>query len=521
VAELRTKSIELEVSSPKVIVTNSIPIDYNGAISSWELEAVNGKVTLNLTADPLFIEEIKSEVTLPSIGPSQDQSAELYEESPFGYLWAMTPMEGVDKYFDAVNIGVRWNRGGASIIHWNRLQKSKEDIANGVFHWEEYDLEFDLLTRSGLNVVVNFDTFSDGPLSSTVPYALQENSWLPVNIDAYVKFIEAVVERYDGDGVDDAPGNIRIKYWQIENEPNFYPERDAESYAQLLKIAYQTVKEADPEAKVLIGGCGGPMETGMGWDLGSRTIGWYEEVLRELDGKYMDIFDWHFYGNATGDYKRLEYVIPTIRNMLNRYGFEDVPIWITEMSTYSGTLNDGGQRGGRIPDPRTFQSEEAQARNVIKRYVYPLSLGVKKIFWCVGMMEMGGETGGDGYFDHTGFICNGYGNDDRGAGVKKKAYYTYKIMTSKLEGSDWSNIESIDLGEEDVYAFKFSRNGKTVYVVWWDNYEDELALIQERVRMTEEERRREAYVTLGAIFAGLISIPVLAYIVQRKIRKRL
>jgi len=500
--QIETRSIMLSVSSSSVLVTNVIPEDYEGTTHSWELEAINGKVILNLTSDPLFMEELSEE---NGASPLQPDVTSLPYDSPFGFHPAWTSFKNTDtwqdRYTEALNMGIQWER---CMIYafWPEVQRDKNEIEQGIFHWETYDLEYGLLAQAGINILANIAHIWANPNPS---YAENSSSWLPYDEEAYVKFVKAVVKRY----ATGTTGNITIKYWQVENEPNFIPERSVKSYAQLMKLTYEAIKEADPEAKVLIGGCGGP-----GWDLSSRTIGWYEEVLRELDGKYMDIFDWHFYGNATGDYKRLEYVIPAVRDLLDRYGFGDVPIWITEMGTYSGTLNDGG-RGGKIPDPGTFQSEEAQARDMVKRYVYSLSLGVEKVFMCFGLVEGFQEPDND-YFDHTGFICDGRFNDDRGAGAKKKAYYAYKVMISKLEGSDWSSIEPIDLGEEDVYAFKFSRNGKTVYIIWWDNYEDEMALVQERIRQFNEEQKQRGLITVGTALAILTAFAAGAYWIIRK-----
>ena len=60
--------------------------------------------------------------------------------------------------------------------------------------------------------------------------------------------------RYDGDGIDDMPGlREPIKYWQVDNEP----PHGLRDYAGFLKITYRAIKEADPEAKVIIGGVPG------------------------------------------------------------------------------------------------------------------------------------------------------------------------------------------------------------------------------------------------------------------------
>ncbi|KAF5436221.1 hypothetical protein C5S36_00880, partial [Candidatus Methanophagaceae archaeon] len=59
----------------------------------------------------------------------------------------------------------------------------------------------------------------------------------------------------------------------------------------------------------------------------------------------------------------------------------------------------------------------------------------------------------DGYFDHTGLIYDGQGSNDLGLGVKKLSYYTYKLMTEKLECSNWNNIETIQ-ESDNVYVYK-------------------------------------------------------------------
>ena len=85
-----------------------------------------------------------------------------------------------------------------------------------------------------------------------------------------------------------------------------------------------------------------------------------------------------------------------------------------------------------------------------------------------------------GMFDYTGLVYDGcdFVNNkyecgsnvgyDKGRGVKKLAYYTYKKMTEVLEGSDWDNIETIQ-EKDGVYVYKFTKNNKPVWVAWNDN----------------------------------------------------
>ncbi|MBI3569752.1 MAG: hypothetical protein HY082_01420, partial [Gammaproteobacteria bacterium] len=54
---------------------------------------------------------------------------------------------------------------------------------------------------------------------------------------------------------------------------------------------------------------------------------------------------------------------------------------------------------------------------------------------------------------------------------KKLAYYTYKKMVEVLEDSDWKNIQAVR-ESDDVHVYKFVKNGKAIYVAWWDYFND-------------------------------------------------
>lgn len=81
------------------------------------------------------------------------------------------------------------------------------------------------------------------------------------------RFVRAVVERYDGDGVDDAPSGLRIPLWQTENELNqaFFTAifgwrhpaflgafgsawQDWAYVSRILRTLRMAVKDADPTA---------------------------------------------------------------------------------------------------------------------------------------------------------------------------------------------------------------------------------------------------------------------------------
>jgi len=149
------------------------------------------------------------------------------------------------------------------------------------------------------------------------------------------------------------------------------------------------------------------------------------------------------------------------KKRLAEANFNEIPIWITEMSDYSGDP----KRRGRIDPP--YQTEQVQAQSLFKRYISSIAYGVKKVFWAWGIIE--GFHYNESYFDFTGLIYDGKYDHDLGYGVKKLSYYTYKLMVEKLEGSDWDNIETIQ-ESDNVNIYKFTKNGEPIWVAWNDNF---------------------------------------------------
>jgi hypothetical protein len=88
----------------------------------------------------------------------------------------------------------------------------------------------------------------------------------PVDLERYGRFWQALVERYDGDGVDDAPNGAVARHWQVSNEADLDPTapggeadyggcagNDPAAYAEMVVTAYRAAKAADPRAQVGFG----------------------------------------------------------------------------------------------------------------------------------------------------------------------------------------------------------------------------------------------------------------------------
>ncbi|NOU16426.1 MAG: T9SS type A sorting domain-containing protein [Bacteroidales bacterium] len=379
-------------------------------------------------------------------------------DSPFGMDPAQIVKTGYfqSHFADAQTLGVKWNRP-SRFLFWSEVQPN---LNTSTLIFGFYDTYFGEVPI-GINIVANVAPAPNPVTNYTLP-----NSYLPIDTVKYIAFVKAAVERYDGDGVNDMPQlSNPILYWQVGNEPNCIVKQD---FAKLQKMTYKAIKEVCPQCKILIGGTAQPIHSGQGFttnkdDYITGFSNTYKPILQELNGGGFDIFDFHWYGNATGDYKLIQPVYEHLKLILDSFNFNNIPIWITEMGSYSGfPASEAGT-------PYSYQTELQQASDYLKRFVFSLSIGVKKVFPAFGLME--GLTNTDGYFDHTGFIYDGVGSNDLGLGEKKLSYYTYKKMVEILEGSNWSNIVTVQNDTvNNVFVYKFTKNGNPIYVAWWDYF---------------------------------------------------
>ena len=372
-------------------------------------------------------------------------------DGPFGIHPALVARQGYARsgFSDAVEMGVQWGREGVYAF-WFLVQP---DLTRDEYDFSINDRQWRDVPAS-INILANIAP--QGPIDEG---RCLPGSWLPIDELRYAAFVRATVERYDGDGVDDMPGLANpISYWQVGNEPPG-PERRT-GFAGLQKSTYIAIKEACADCTVLIGGAtGAPIASAYIIQFDRD----YKPILDALGGRYVDVFDFHWYGNAMGDYRGCREVYDHIRSVLSADGFGSIPIWITEMGSYSGAPS--AVRGGEMLP----QSEAQQAADYFKRFVLPLSLGIKKVFPAFGLIE--GFKYDNGYFDHTGFIYDGIGAGDPGLGVRKLSFYTYRKSVELLDGVNWDSVDTIQ-ESAGVHLYHVSSGGRPLYIAWWDYFDD-------------------------------------------------
>lgn len=73
----------------------------------------------------------------------------------------------------------------------------------------------------------------------------------PEYADEYYAWVKGMVERYDGDGINDMPGlKYPVRYYEIEVEFSSYTPESADEYLDKLKLAYDAAHEAYSRVRV-------------------------------------------------------------------------------------------------------------------------------------------------------------------------------------------------------------------------------------------------------------------------------
>ena len=135
-----------------------------------------------------------------------------------------------------------------------------------------------------------------------------------------------------------------------------------------------------------------------------------------------------------------------------------------------------------------YQSEQQQAEFLAKRFIYNLANNTQKIPWSTVYEHRKYQGEFNVHFNYIGLIYNGIPDGksrkqkcsegwlpcpDPGKGIKKLSYYAFKKLIEILKGSDWSNIRAIKTEVDNVYLYKFIKNGNPTYVAWWDYWKEE------------------------------------------------
>jgi hypothetical protein len=371
----------------------------------------------------------------------------------------------------AQQASVQWTR---EELPWDLIEP-----ANNSFQ-TVYDDSLNLAAESGFGIIGMLLT---PPRWARDPACL-DNFWCPpANVNEFAEFAAWMVERYDSDGVQDAPGSPRIAAWEIWNEPNdtaLWPDISADPnarklrYGQMLVAAYAAIKAADPTATVLIGGVyiyDGSCTNNLcdGFNFLNAAGGVFQQLPNARQA--FDVFAIHPYiPTDRPDAPQIPGVITVegriiqSRNWLNNdIGRPDAPIWITEI----GWCTTGGACPGGVA-----VSEDQQADYLIRSMVIAQQTGVQHTSW---FQFEDAFNDGNRIWSNAAIVRNYNGSSY----APKPAYVAYQVLASQLRnatpdgtGPVHTHVYNPSIGSGNVgdhtYNYRYSRDGgaTTIDVLW-------------------------------------------------------
>jgi hypothetical protein len=342
----------------------------------------------------------------------------------------------------------------------------------------------------------------------------------PEFLPGYADYLRALVERYDGDGKDDMPGlRFPIRYWEIEEEWGTFWKDSAAEYVDLLRLARKTVREADPNAKVILQGFlmmgifdGNPsaeeLERRMSDPVWGPKI---REGRRNIDEllSHPELFDAVEF-HSLGDWTEIAGTAAFLRGEMKRYGYQK-PIWAGDVNfSLTPMIWWGKPFYPYVADQKTDIVKWLQAlrdksnpnHDAAVRWFRAEQAGftAKKIVSCLGEglagINMGnledwpqfavvlGITGTSafcGLVDIERYVPSdlkpGIGWATRMPGQPRPAYWTMKLLIEKL--GPYTVTEKLSLGP-GVYAYRSSRplpaahQPASTVVLWYDDGEGQL-----------------------------------------------
>jgi hypothetical protein len=325
-------------------------------------------------------------------------------------------------------------------LDWGTIQPTEQ-----TWDWSSFDTKVRNAQAAGMEVFV---LFTGDPAWAWKP---DRTGTIP---EKRLAFVRAMIQRYDCDRSNDAPGELCVHDWSFYAEPDFYVDyyqddpgikgywgkRGAE-YAHMLADVANVIHAEDPSARVMIGG--------LAYDAFLQpggTRGFVREflptVLATLNTRpggavrYMDAMAVHYYPLL---YPSIRDKIVEIRGIMQNHGIGHLSIVVPETGYWSA--------------PEGGSSEIIQAQRVVQSFVEGLAVGVQEWSYFT-VFDSGPRTDSSGLF--------------RGQDLNspKPAYYAYRGLTRELTGVRYLRL--LNQPGIEGYVFKTAR-GTEKTVLWGKN----------------------------------------------------
>jgi hypothetical protein len=338
-------------------------------------------------------------------------------------------------YANSQACGGTYDRPFFEFFQWGMIEKTP-----GYFDFYETDKAVTDAQAYGLHILANIQPFAYW--DQLEGYGDPDHRGKPYDMEAYANFVIKMVERYDGDSIDDMPGlTVPIKHWELMNEPEFqtdpiYFQGTPADYVDTLKVTYEAVRQADPEALIVQGGMAGMFE---------QCETFWQGVFDAGGGDYLDIMNMHSIGH--GEHLN----IPAFKRFLENNNLGDKPIWVTEVQFQQSHQTQG-------------YTNEDFAKILARSYIFALASGVDKLLYVNIRMPPADHPSPP--FDVSSALIT----DDGEYSAMFYAHLTISNILGELALDDGDTVEILSetVGEWHIAEgqYKFTIGGRTVYALW-------------------------------------------------------
>ncbi len=234
-----------------------------------------------------------------------------------------------------------WVRPHPGPFVWGLIERTP-----GTYDWRESDLVVEKLQGERLAVLATVWPFASWdqrachlsePPTRGAFKEFDDLLYMPCDMPGYLAWLAALVERYDGDGVDDMPGlAYPIRHWEVLNEPEMqgpqltFFQEPPDVYCELLRASYHVITTADPLAVVLPAGQSG---------MHREATAYWRPILQDETVPF-DVGNIHSI-RATDMQQESAFWAPEYLAFLADTGRSDVGYWITEAQV--GAVGPKGQ----------------------------------------------------------------------------------------------------------------------------------------------------------------------------------
>jgi hypothetical protein len=327
-------------------------------------------------------------------------------------------------------------------LYWARIERTK-----GSLDWSNFDVKAKNAKAAGMDLFV---VFTENP-----SWAAPLEAGPVDNMQDLVNFVSLMAERYDCDGFRDAPGRLCVDYYSFYPEPDNgdlhhaqkgggYWGHNGAGYAEMLSKVAPAIRQANPSAKVFIGGLAYDAFEEDGGRFVRSFLPDTLQALNSLGGvqKYIDGATFHYYPISPDKWPTIREKAQEIRSITVDNGAGDLPLYCPETGYWSS--------------PRHGSTEQKQAQWLVQTYTQGLSEGIKILAYYKVFDDAVAGGPDDLWPDRT----SGLLRLDR---TKKPAFYAYQTMARELANARYNRPFQAD-GVEG-YVFRLP-DGREKTVLW-------------------------------------------------------